>query len=207
MLHNLCGAVGLRDRHGSHSRGLHGDGVGNLCRNLLVEAEDRTELLVEVYVSSAVGSLDAGIVCQLDLLTRLTRFLGHHLLDGVAFGVLGSHQGVAVCGVAVYGNLQHRLGRSGIFCILSHEVGLARQAEDIGLLTYDLRNDDTLGSGAVGTLGNDELTFLADNVLSACKVTFGFDQGFLAVHHTGTGHLAELHYISSFDFHNTFPFF
>ena len=70
------------------------------------------------------------------------------------------------------------------------------------LLAYDLRNDDTLGSGAVGALGDDELTFLADNVLSAGKITFSFDEGLLAVHHTGAGHLAELHYISSFDFHN-----
>ena len=140
-------------------------------------------------------------------LARLSRFLGHHLLDGVAFVILRGHQGVAVCGVVLYGNLQHRVGRCGIFCILSHEIGLAGQAEKVSLLAYDLRNDDTLGSGAVGALGNDELAFLADNVLSTCKVTFGLDQGILAVHHTGTGHLAELHYISSFDFHNNFPFF
>ena len=95
-----------------------------------------------------------------------------------------------------------RVGRCGIFCILSHEIGLAGQAEKVSLLAYDLRNDDTLGSGAVGALGDDELTFLADNVLSAGKITFGFDEGLLAVHHTGAGHLAELHYISSFDFHN-----
>ena len=202
MLHNLCGAVRLRDRNGSHGRSLHGHGVCDLGGNLLVEAQDRTQLLVEVHVSGAVGSLDAAVVSQLDLLARLTRFLGHHLLDGAALCVFRSHQRIAVGSVVLHGDLQHGLCRSRILGVLGHEVGLARQAEDVSLLAYDLRNDDTLGSGAVGALGDDELTFLADNVLSAGKITFSFDEGLLAVHHTGAGHLAELHYISSFDFHN-----
>ena len=107
MLHNLCGAVRLRDRNGSHGRSLHGHGVCDLGGNLLVEAQDRTQLLVEVHVSGAVGSLDAAVVSQLDLLARLTRFLGHHLLDGAALCVFRSHQRIAVGSVVLHGDLQH----------------------------------------------------------------------------------------------------
>ena len=64
------------------------------------------------------------------------------------------------------GNLQHGLGRSRVLGVLSHEIRLASQAEKVGLLAHDLRHDHTLRSGTVGTLRNDELTLLADNVLS-----------------------------------------
>ena len=159
-----------------------------------------------MHIGVAEGSLDAGIVCQLDLLTRLTRLLGHHLLDGAVLVVLRGQQRVAVGGVVLHGNLQHGVGRCGILRILSHEVGFACQAEQIGLLAHDLRHDDTLRSGAVGTLGNDQFTLLADNVLSTRIVAFRLLKGLLAVHHAGAGHLAELHYISSFDFHSSCTF-
>ena len=83
--------------------------MGYLGGNLLVEAKDGTELLVEVHVSSAVGSLDAGIESQLDFLARLTRLLGHHLLDSAAFGILGCQQRIAVRSIGFHGNVQHRV--------------------------------------------------------------------------------------------------
>lgn len=39
VLHDLRGAVGLRNRNRSHRRSLHGNGVGDLGGNLLVETE------------------------------------------------------------------------------------------------------------------------------------------------------------------------
>ncbi len=75
------------------------------------------------------------------------------------------------------------LAESRELAVLSHEVGLACQAEDVSLLAYDLRNDDTLGSGAVGALGNDKLAFLTDDILGTREVALGFDQSILDVHH------------------------
>ena len=207
VLHDLGGAVGLRNRDGSHGRSLHGDGVGHLGGNLLVEAQDGAQLLVEVDVTCAVGSLDAGVVGQLDLLAGLTRLLGDHLLDGAALGVLRSQQDIAVGGVGRNGDLEHGVGRSGVLGVLRHEVGLAGQAEDVGLAALDLRHDDTLGGGAVGTLGDDELTLLADDVLCAGEIALGLHERLLAVHHAGSGHLAELHYVGCFDFHIFKEFF
>ena len=202
VLNDLGRAVGLRNRNGGHGRSLHGNGVCHLGGYLLVEAQNHTELLVEVYVGRAVGSLDAAVVGQLNLLARLTRLLGHHLLDGVTLIVLRGKQRVAVGCVVLHGYLQHGLCRSGILGVLGHEVGLAGQAEHVCLLADDFRYNDTLRSGTVGTLGNHQLTLLADNVLSTRIVAFRLLKGLLAVHHAGAGHLAELHHISSFDFHS-----
>ena len=43
-------AIGYVDRDGSHRRSLHGYRMGHLLRNDLVEAQNRTQLLVEVNV-------------------------------------------------------------------------------------------------------------------------------------------------------------
>ena len=43
-------AIGHVDRDGSHRRSLHGYCMGHLLRNDLVEAQNRTQLLVEVNV-------------------------------------------------------------------------------------------------------------------------------------------------------------
>ena len=109
MLDHIGRAIGLRDRNGSHSGCLHSNGMGYLLGNDLVETDKRTELLVEVYVRMTVGSFDTGIVCQLDLLAGLTRFLGHHLLDSAAFGILGCQQRIAVRSIGFHGNVQHRV--------------------------------------------------------------------------------------------------
>ncbi len=120
----------------------------------------------------------------------------------MALGVLGSQERIAVGSVGSDRNLQHGVGGSGVLGILSHEVGLAGEAEDISLATHDFSHDNALGSGTVGTLGNDELTLFADNILCAVVIALRLDECLLAIHHAGTRHLAELHHIGSFDFHN-----
>ena len=202
MSNRLGGAVRNVDRDGSHGRSLHGNGVGYLYGHLLVEAQNRTELLVEVNVCVAIGSLDTAVVCQLDLLARLTRLLGHHLLNGATLVVLDGKQGSRICGVVLDGNVENGIGRSGELRILGNEVGLARKAQKICLRTYDLRYYNAFGGAAVGTLAYNKLTLLADDILSALVIALGLDESLLAVHHACARHLAELHYICCFYFHS-----
>ena len=150
----------------------------------------------------AIGSLDTGVIGHFDLLAGLSRFLGHHLFDGASLCVLHGHQRILVDSIGGNGDIDHRIGRSSELGVLSNEVGLAGETQHVGFRAHDARYDDTLRSVALGTFGNDQLTLLTDDVLSARKIAFGLHECILAIHHAGTGHLAELHYISSFDFHN-----
>ena len=176
--------------------------MSNSLGNLLVETKDRTKLLVEVNISVAVGSLDAAVVSQLNLLAGLTRLLGYDLLNSATLIVLNSHQSLLISYVVSYCQRQNSLCRRTELAVSCNEVGLASQAQKICLLAYDLRYNNALGSSTVSTLANNQLTLLADNILCTLVITLCLDESLLAVHHTGTGHFTELHYICCFDFHS-----
>ena len=83
-------------------------------------------------------------------------------------------------------------------------MSATRNNTDALLDSFDAGEDSTFGGLTVSALGSDELAFLADDVNSLLEVTFGLDEGLLAVHHTGAGHLTQFHYVLSSNFHNVF---
>jgi len=197
-------AVPLVDRNGSHSGSLHGHILGNLFVDLLVEADQRTQLAVHVDIGHAHRGFDLAVVSQLDLLTGLARFLGHDLGYGLAV-LHNGQQCIEISRIGFDSDVEDRIGSSDEISILSHKVGFASEAEHVALLTHNLRGNDTLRSSAVGTLGGNQFALLTDDILSAVEIAFGLYQRLFAIHHTGSGHRTEFSNISSFNFHN-FPF-
>ena len=87
--------------------------------------------------------------------------------------------------------------------ILRHEVGFASQAEDITLLTHDFSLRRHL-RWPYDRHAWQRPAYPFSRMISwaRAKSPSASARAFFTVHHTGTGHFAELHYICSFDFHS-----
>ena len=136
------------------------------------------------------------------LLTGLAGLGGDFLLDGVTVGARGSLQAFGVSRESLDGGVGDLAGKRLEVRGRGDEVGLATEADEDSLATFDTGEDGTFGGLAVRTLGSDELTLLTDDVDSLLEVAFGLDEGLLAVHHTGGSHLTQFHYVLSGNFHN-----
>jgi len=84
---------------------------------------------------------------------------------------------------------------------ISANLRALEQADVVGgRLVID--GDEALGGDAAGLLRGLGETLLAQPIDGRLDVALRLGEGALAIHHAGTRHLAELHHIGSFDFHN-----
>ncbi len=80
--------------------------------------------------------------------------------------------------------------------VFSNEVGLALHANDSAEVVFYLCEYATFRSLTVATLSSDSLSALAQKVLSNFEIAVSLFQGFLDVHHTCAGDVAQFFDIS-----------
>ena len=86
------------------------------------------------------------------------------------------------------------LGEAGELGVATDEVGLAGDLDESGNLAVlgDIGGDGALVGLTAGLLDGLGHTHLTENVDGLLDVAIGLDEGLLALHHRGIGHLAEL---------------
>ena len=168
--------------------------------------------LVESYKSPelAVDCMDIGnderclhllISYEHMLLAGLACLLSDCGLDSPSVCESAGLEGLCIRREAFDGNISDVICKFLELGVLGNEVGFASEAYYDGLVSLYAGNNSSLGGLTVSPLGCHELSFLADDLLRPRIVAFGFYESFLAVHHAGSGHLTQFHYVSCFDIH------
>ena len=175
--------------------GLEGLGLGGLG---LGEGElhDRAHLAVGVDIGAegAVVGCEALEAADLHVLAHDVNHLGERGLEGLAIGELGGLEGLDVGGVGLGDHGGDVLGEAGELRVCAHEVGLAGDLGERGGLAVlgDVGGDGAFVGLAAGLLDSLGHAHLAKDVDGLLDVAIGLDEGLLALHHRGVGHLAEL---------------
>ncbi len=133
---------------------------------------------------------------DVDFLTDLADHGFEVFADGQAVPGCGT-QGVGIGQVVVVGGFREAVGGCDEVFVASHEIGFAVQlkSDRFLLIVGDDGDDHALVGVAVGTLVGHFLAFLAEVLHSGVHVAIGFGQGFLAIHHTRAGQVAQVFHI------------
>ena len=120
--------------------------------------------------------------------------LGESSVDGLVSGELGGLQSLVAGRVDLSDNSGDILGEAGELGVATNEVGLAGDLDESGNLAVlgDIGSDSALVGLTTGLLDGLGHTHLTEDVDSLLDVAIGLDEGLLALHHRGIGHLAEL---------------
>ena len=156
-----------------------------------------------MVVNHCIGTLNSQITVEFHLLARDTAAVCHSLSHRYVAQLQRLHFVQRLASVG-NGQVQDVLSQFHEISVLSHEVSFALQSDDHGKVAGCLSQHAAFGSLAVRTLGSYGLSLFADNLHCLVEVAFCSGQGVLAVHHTSTGHFAELGYISHCYSHNFF---
>ena len=202
FLNHLGRAVFRRNGDRVHGHDLDGDTFGEFLIDRLVESDDRAELTVGgVDIGSHIGSFEFAVESERVFLTALAGLLGNGVFHRFAIGHPGSLEGFEVGRASGDGGIGDGVGQGLEFSVLGDEVGLAAKAYENTFAVCHAGLHGTFGGLTVRTFGGHEFAFLTDNLLGTVEVAFSLYEGFLAVHHTGTRHLAQFCDIKGFDFH------
>ena len=189
--------------HGSH---LHGNVAGYLMVYLgLVEAYDGSQFITRVNVEDGRGGGEGVEVSEFHLFAGYTALVGNEFGNGATFDGYG-FEGFEVGRFVLDGCVEDFLGQGNEVFVLSHKVGFAFQSHDSGVIAFAGSQYAAFGGFAVFTFGGDSLTSFANDFYGTFEVVIGFLQCFFAVHHTGSGHFAELGNICHCNSHNIFLF-
>ncbi len=173
---------------------LEGLGLGGLSL-LEGELDEDADLATHVDVGGKGAGLDlaGGEAGDLHVLAHDVNHLGELVGDGIAVHALGE-EGVDVGRGGRGDDLGDVGGKAGELGVGAHEVGLAGELEEgTGLaVSGDERGDSALVGLAAGLLGGLGQAVLAEDVDGGIHIAIGLDEGLLALHHRGIGHLAEL---------------
>ena len=137
-----------------------------------------------------VWSLEGSIVCEHVLLTSLAGLGRNLFLNGMSVRHLHGLESLSVSRISCDGRICDGVCEGLEIRCSRNEVGLAAEADDNRLVAVDAHENSSLGSLAVSPLGCNELAFLTDDVHSLLEIAFSLNEGILAIHHSGAGHLA-----------------
>ena len=193
-------------RDGVHGSYLHGHVAGYLVIDIgQVESYDGSQLVARVNVEDGRSGRERIEVTEFHLFTGDTALVGHEFGDGAAVEFEG-FESFEVGGFVFDGGIEDFLGEGNEVFVLGNEVGLAFQGHDSGVVAFVCSKNAAFGGFAVFTFGGDSLTSFANDFYGTVEVVVGFFKCFFAVHHTGSGHFAELGNICHCNSHNIFLF-
>ena len=166
--------------------------VFGLIRNGLHQHAD-TAAAVDVGHDRAVVRFELLKAADGQLLADAADHFGQFLFDGQArigspgFGQERFQRAVRR-GHDLVGHVGHVFLEDGV---LRHEVGLAVDFHDDGLIADDLGGHEAFSRDAAGLLGGCSQTLLTKEFNGLVDVAVGGSQGLLAVHHAGAGQITQ----------------
>ena len=179
-------------------------GVDVLLAGLNHGAEN---VLAHVVVNLDVVAFEDVVAVEFHLLTGDTRTLCNHFLSLLSVDVESLHL-VERLGLGCNGSVKDSLCHGDEVGTVGHEVGFALHSHHGSEAFHLLHQHATVGCLAVGTLGSDGQSALAEQFLSLVEVSLGLGQGLLHVGQASACHGAELLDVFHIWFvsHNSFSF-
>ena len=105
-----------------------------------------------------------------------------------------------------YCSIQNILSQLNKVSVLSNEVSLAFQSDYSAKAIGNLYKYTTFRSFTIRTFCSNCLSLFTNNLHCTVEIAISFSQRILTVHHTSSGHFAQLGYISHCYSHNIFLF-
>ena len=134
--------------------------------------------------------VDSLKVSQFDFLANLGNLVGDALTDLTAIEV-HLHHLVLGGEVLCHSSVENRGGESDKVGVGGDKVGLAAQHHDSAVFASAFCEDATFVGVTVSTFGGHLLAFLTQQFNGFLHIAVALNEGFLAVHHTYAGKLAQ----------------
>ena len=187
-----------------HSSNLHSYLLSQLFVNFLVESNHGAKTVsVHMVVSSNCSAFQNHVTIQLHLFTSDTGSVCYSLSYS-SITHRKSQNFFQSLALVSYSSVQNILSQFHEVSILSNKVSFALQSDDSTETFFYFYQNTTFRSLTVRTFCSNCLSFFADDLHCFVEIAFSISQRIFAVHHTSTGHFAELGYISHCYSHNIF---
>ena len=187
-----------------HGSNLHSYLLSQLLVHFLVESNNRAKTIsVHVIINSSAYTFYSHVTIQFHLLTCDTATVSHCILYSTV-----THRQcfyfVQSSAFISHSKIKNILSQFHEISILSHKVSFTLQSNDNSTVTGSFSQNATFRSFTFRTLSSNSLSFLTDNFHCLVEIAFSFSQRVFAIHHTSSGHFAQLGNISHTYSHNNF---
>ena len=187
-----------------HSSNLHSYLLSQLLVNRLVESNNRAKTIsVHVVVNSSAYTFYSHVAIQFHFLTCDTATVSHRILYSTV-----THRQclyfIQSLAFVSHSKIKNILSQLHEISVLSHKVSFTLQSNDNSTVTGSFSQNATFRSFTFRTLSSNSLPFLTDNFHCLVEIAFSFSQRVFAIHHTSSGHFAQLGNISHSYSHNNF---